>query len=152
MNGSNNSYLTLWQQFAPRPIQNDQQYHETQARIDALLDKGQLTAGEQDYLTMLGMVVEAYEEATENEAEYELRGVALIKALLDEHNLRQKDLVPIFKTESIVSAVLNRHRRLTVEHIDGLAQFFQLPHSLFFETTSAEDSGAGFTEPEAARV
>lgn len=146
MNGSNDSYKTLLLQFPPRPIHSEQQYYEAQERIDALIDKGELTADEEDYLTLLGMVVEAYEEATEREEEYELRGVTLIEALLDEHNLRQKDLVPIFKTESIVSAVLNGHRRLTVEHIDRLAQFFQLPHSLFFEATPPEDMDTATAE------
>jgi len=41
--------------------------------------------------------------------------------------------VPIFKTKSIVSAVLNGKRQLTTEHIDKLAAFFRLPHGLFFE-------------------
>jgi HTH-type transcriptional regulator/antitoxin HigA len=48
-------------------------------------------------------------------------------------SVKQKDLVPIFKPKSIVSAVLNGKRSLTAEHIDKLAAFFHLPHGLFFE-------------------
>lgn len=92
----------------------------------------ELTEDERDYLTMLSIVVEAYEEATEDEEDYELRGIELIRALLDKQNLRQKDLLDIFKTESIASAILNGKRRLTVDHIDKLARRFDLPHELFF--------------------
>jgi HTH-type transcriptional regulator/antitoxin HigA len=52
---------------------------------------------------------------------------------MDLHGLKQLDLVPIFKTKSIVSAILNGNRQLTVEHINRLAAFFKVPHELFFE-------------------
>jgi antitoxin component HigA of HigAB toxin-antitoxin module len=39
----------------------------------------------------------------------------------------------IDKTESIVSAVLNGQRQLTVEHISKLAEFFRLSPALFIE-------------------
>ena len=42
-----------------------------------------------------------------------------------ELGLQQKDLVPIFKTESIVSAILNGKRKFTVEH-RALHQQFSL--------------------------
>ncbi len=129
--GTNLTYEQLMTAFMPRPIQSEAQYWETQAHIDDLVDKNDLTADEQDYLTLLGLVIERYED--DNEPDFELRGVALIKALVEEQGLRQRDLVPIFKTDSIVSAVLNGKRSLTVEHINKLAAFFNLPHDLFFE-------------------
>lgn len=132
MSESKRSYRELVQEFPPRPIRTEEQYRAAQERIDALLDREELTQEEQEYLTMPGMLVEAYEASIEDEEDYELRGVELIKTLLEEHGLRQKDLVDIFKTESIVSAVLNGHRSLTVEHIDKLSQRFNLPADLFF--------------------
>lgn len=129
--GTNLTYEQLMTAFMPRPIQSEAQYWETQAGIDALLDKDDLTPDEQDYLTLLGLVIERYED--DNEPDFELRGVALIKALIEEQGLRQRDLVPVFKTDSIVSAVLNGKRSLTAEHINKLAAFFNLPHDLFFE-------------------
>jgi len=140
--GINLTYTQLIAIFPPRPIASDEQYWETQARIDELLDKGNLTPDESDYLTALGMMIERYED--EHEPDIELRGVALIRALMDEQGLRQRDLVaPVFKTDSIASAVLNGKRRLTTEHIDRLAQFFQLPHGLFFEPlTENRDSSS----------
>lgn len=133
MNGSSHTYQELVLDYAPRPIRSEEEYMRARRRIDALLDKGELSQDEQDYLDMLGVVVENYEAVIEDEGEYELHGVALVKALLEEYDLRQKDLVDVFKTESIASAVLNGRRGLTVEHIDKLARRFDLPHALFFE-------------------
>jgi HTH-type transcriptional regulator / antitoxin HigA len=55
-----------------------------------------------------------------------------LKALIAERKLRQKDLVPIFKTESIVSDILHQKRQLTVRHIQQLAEFFQISPAAFF--------------------
>lgn len=49
-----------------------------------------------------------------------------------------KDLVPILKTESIVSAILHRQQKLTVEHIEKLAVFFHVSPSVFFENPNAK--------------
>lgn len=133
--GSDRTYEQLVATFAPRPISSDEQYRASVAQLDALLDKGELTLDEQDYLTALGMMVERYE--AEREPDIELRGIALIRALMEEQALTQRDLVqPIFKTDSIASAVLHGKRRLTVEHIDKLAHYFQLPQTLFFEVSA----------------
>ena len=59
-------------------------------------------------------------------------GVELLKALLKERGLRQKDLVSIFKTESIISDVLQGKRKLTARHIQELADFFNLSPAVFF--------------------
>ncbi|MBK8903941.1 MAG: helix-turn-helix domain-containing protein [Anaerolineaceae bacterium] len=140
MTGTNTTtYAQLIANFPPRPLTNDEQYLATQDRIDALLDKGNLTIDEQDYLTVLGMMVERYE--SEREPDFTLRGTRLIRALMEEQGLRQRDLVaPIFKTDSIASAILNGKRQLTVEHINKLAAFFDLPHAWFFEPLAEPES------------
>ncbi|MEH1795280.1 helix-turn-helix domain-containing protein [Nostoc sp.] len=58
----------------------------------------------------------------------------MLQALIAEFDLRQKDLIPIFKTESIVSEVLSGQRKLTVRHIAGLAEFFRISPAAFFES------------------
>ena len=128
MTGSND-YTTLLLQFPPRLIDSDELYWETQGVVDQLLDKGNLTKVEQDYLSLLALLIERYDE--EQRVFPELKGVALLKALINELGLKQKELTPIFKPESIVSAVLHGKRRQTVEHIKGLSRYFQLPPHLF---------------------
>lgn len=127
------SYRDLLLTFLPRPIKSEQAYGLVQAEIDRLIDQDELSPAEQEYLDLLGTLVWEYEARVEDRTEFELRGVELVKGLLALHNLKQKDLLPIFKTKSIVSAVLNGKRQLTVAQINGLAAFFNLPHALFFE-------------------
>lgn len=124
------SYIQLLQSFPPRPITNEAEFSATQAVVDTLLDRPKLTTEEQDYLTVLGTLIYEYEQTLEPLPD--IYGVELLKVLMEEQDLRQKDLVPIFKTESIVSAVLHGRRKLTVEHIQKLAEFFYISPAAFF--------------------
>ena len=134
MTGTNNSaYPDLLRSFAPRPIRGEAEYQTIQAEVDRLIDCAALSVAEEDYLDLLGTLILDYERRHEERAQYDLRGVEFIKGLIELHQLTLTDLIPIFKTKSIASAVLNRHRRLTADHINRLAAFFGLPHSLFFE-------------------
>ncbi|MEG4007816.1 transcriptional regulator [Microcoleus sp. Pol11C1] len=72
------------------------------------MDKGELTSDERDYLNVLGTLVYEYEQTLEPIPD--IYGIELLKALIEEFSLRQKDLVPIFKTESIVSDILHEKR------------------------------------------
>ena len=94
------------------------------------LNSNELSPEESDYLNVLGRLVFEYEQA--QELIPDIYGVELLKVLIQERQLRQKDLVPIFKTESIVSDILNGKRQLTVRHIQELAQFFNLSPAVFF--------------------
>lgn len=129
--GTNKTFAELLDFFEPRPIENDAQYWATQEVIDALLSKQLLSEDEHAYLHLLSLLLEAYDE--EQDTVPELRGVELIRALLEESGLKQKDLIPIFKHESTVSSIFNGRRALTANHINELADFFSLPHHLFFE-------------------
>lgn len=129
---NSSSYIELLNAFPPRPIHSEAEFLATQNVIDSLIDRGELTPDEEDYLDILGTLIHEYEE---NHIHIpDLCGVELLKALIAESNLRQKDLVPIFKTESIVSEVLKGQRKLTATHIQKLADFFHLSPAAFFES------------------
>lgn len=125
-------YIQLLQRFPPRTITNDEQLEATQVEIDRLLDLPTLNPEEEDYLNVLGTLVFEYEQQIEPIPD--IYGVELLKVLIQERELRQKDLIPIFKTESIVSDILNGKRQLTVRHVKELAQFFNLSPAVFFPT------------------
>lgn len=129
---STNAYLELLTSFPPRPITSEEELIATQKVIDSLIDKGELTPDEQDYLNVLGTLVSEYEE--KDKLILDIYGVEIFKALIAELGLRQKDLVPIFKTEFIVSEVLSGQRNLTVNHIRQLAEFFHISPAAFFES------------------
>lgn len=135
MQSENTSYTNLLISFPPRPIKSEEDFEKTEVIVDELLDKGNLTEEEEDYLFVLGMLIHEYEEKQDFATHMkvpDIYGVELLKVLIEETNLKQKDLVPIFKTESIVSDVLKGKRKLTVEHIQKLGEFFKLSPSVFF--------------------
>lgn len=125
-----NDYIELLTNFPPRPITSEEELELTQNMIDQLLDQGKLSQDEKDYLNVLGALVYEYEQ--QQEPIPDIYGVELLKSLIEDNGLRQKDLVSIFKTESIVSDILNGKRELTKRHIEELAQFFHVSPAVFF--------------------
>ncbi|MEM7794871.1 MAG: helix-turn-helix domain-containing protein [Cyanobacteria bacterium P01_C01_bin.118] len=130
-----NSYIELLQKFPPRPIKSEEELIAVQEVVDTLLDAGEITPEKQDYINLLGILIYDYEEM--HVPIPDLYGVELLKALIDELGLKQKDLVSIFKTESIVSAILSGQRKFTVEHIEKLADYFKISPSAFFRQSSS---------------
>lgn len=129
------TYESLVQEFIPRPIHNDQQLVAVQTRIDALIDlERKLTPDETDYLDILGTLVWEYEQTLETIPD--IYGVELLKVLVEDRGLRQKDLVPIFKAESIISDIFKGRRQLTTRHIQKLAEYFAVSPAAFFPLSS----------------
>lgn len=122
-------YIELITNFPPRPITNEAELIATQNQINLILDKGKLTQDDRDYLKVLGILVYDYEQ--QYEPMPSLKGVELLKALLEEANLQPQDLVPMWESESIVLEIINGERQLTDEEIGKLAEFFQISATAF---------------------
>lgn len=58
----NRTYAELLAYFEPRPITCDEEYWAANAVIDELLSKSKLSEDARDYLHLLSMLVEAYDE------------------------------------------------------------------------------------------
>lgn len=127
---SDSRYAKLLLEFPPRPIRLKEELKEAQDVVNSILDQGVMGKEEREYINVLGTLIHEYEQI--HHSIPDIYGVELLKVLIEEHELRQKDLVPIFKTESIVSAVLHGDRNLTVEHIQKLAEYFHVSPSVFF--------------------
>lgn len=122
-------FLSLIAAFPPRPITSEDELDATQNVIDSLIDRGTLTDDERDYLHLLGLLVSEYEEI--HYPIDDIFGVALLKALMEDLNLQEKDLIPIFQTESNVSEILSGKQELTVSNIEQLAEFFHVTPAAF---------------------
>ena len=127
------TYIDLLNEFPPRPIRSDRDLIAVQKIVDTLIDAEQLNPDGQEYLNLLGIIISEYED--KNVKFPDIYGVELLKVLIEEWDLKQKELVPIFKTESIVSEVINGHRQLTIEHIQKLALFFHVSPAVFFPSS-----------------
>lgn len=132
------SYRELLQTYLPRPINTEAEYDSTISKINEFVDKGDLTQDEQDYLTLLGTLVMAYEDEHYPDTNFALRGVDLLRALITEEKLRATDLLPVFKTESNLKAILSGRQLITHEQSQLLAAFFDLPQALFIDALRSE--------------
>ena len=86
---------------SPSPITSERQHQEYLSVVDKLANKDHLTSEEEKYAEVLLTLIEAYEE--EHYPIPDAGPVEILRALIDANDLRQKDLVPIFGSESIVS-------------------------------------------------
>lgn len=118
----------------PRPIHDDAQLNAVQARVDTLLDlERDLTPDEEDYLDILGTLIWEYEQTLAPIPD--IHGIELLKVLVKDRGLKQKDLVPIFKAESIISDIFNGRRQLTTRHIQELSEYFHVSPAVFFPSS-----------------
>ncbi len=124
-------YIEIITTFPPRPITCEAELIATQNRIDSILSRRNITQDDRDYLNVLGTLVYDYEQKYEPMPV--LKGIALLKALMVEENIQEKDLVDIFESESWVSEVMNGKRELTVSQIQKLAKFFHVSPVAFLE-------------------
>jgi HTH-type transcriptional regulator / antitoxin HigA len=115
---------------APTPIMSERQHEEYLAVLEKLAGKDNPTREEGKYAEVLITLIEAYEE--EHHSIPDASPVEVIRALMEANDLRQKDLIPIFGTESIVSEILHKKRGLNKAHIAKLSKRFHISPAVFF--------------------
>ncbi len=85
---------------------------------------------EEKYAEVLPTLIEAYEEGHHSIAD--ASPIEVPRALMEANDLRQKDLVSVFDSESIVSEVLHKKRALNKTHIEKLSKRFKVSPAVFF--------------------
>lgn len=89
-----------------------------------------LSAAERRMADLLTLLMEDFEEKR-----YALKAaspVDVLNELMLANNLKQKDLLDVFGTPSIVSEVRRGKRKLTTEHIRRLSRRFHVSPEVFF--------------------
>jgi len=115
---------------SPMPITSERQHELYLSVLDKLASKDNPSAEEEKYAQVLMTLIEAYEE--EHHPVPDASPLEVLRALMDAHDLREKDLAPIFGSESIVSEVLHRKRELNKSHIEKLSKRFHVSPAVFF--------------------
>jgi len=116
-------------QGAPRIIHNDR---ELEAYTDALFHLTSLEkpgSSEEEAIELLTLLVERYER--EHYPIPAADPVAVVRFLIEQQHLTQRDLIPQFGSESAVSMFLAGHRRLTLAQVRKLSARFDLPADVF---------------------
>ena len=123
-------YTALLREVAPKIIRTEQE-NEAYTEILYELDRRKnLTAAEKELAELLTLLIENFEETR-----YRLpraKPLEVLRFLMEQHQLKQKDLVKVFGTASVVSEVLSGKRELNKEHIKRLCRRFHVSPELFF--------------------
>jgi len=119
---------------SPTPITSEHQHEEYLSVLDKLASKNNPKAEGEKYAEVLLALIETYEE--EHHPIPDAGPVEVLRALMEANALRQKDLVPIFGSESIVSEILHKKRALSKTHIEKLSKRFRISPAAFFKSCS----------------
>jgi HTH-type transcriptional regulator/antitoxin HigA len=130
MNAAAVDYGQLLSETKPEVIRGEQQNQLYIQKLEELTSRETVSPAEEKLIELLTVLVEIYE--AEQHPVPEVGPLEIIRHLMEAHNLRQKDLVDVFGTESIVSDVLNGKRDLAKEHIRRLSARFHVSPSVFF--------------------
>jgi len=124
-------YGALLQKVPPKVIRTEK---ENEAYTEILYELDQrsktLTPAEKELAELLTLLIEDFEEKR-----YQLpraQPVDVLRFLMEQHGLKQKDLVDVFGTPSIVSEVLSGKRELNKDHIERLSERFHVSPAVFF--------------------
>lgn len=123
-------YLALVKKFPLRPIRDDEELAAASAIVDSLLDKKKLTLPEQDYLHVLGNLIEEYED--EHHEIPSLPDSEMLRHLIESNDLKQVELARATGiVDTTISAVLAGKRMLTREQVGKLSQYFHVSAETF---------------------
>jgi HTH-type transcriptional regulator/antitoxin HigA len=114
----------------PKIITSKAQHKQYLANLLELERRDNLSAAEEDFAHLLILVIEEYEKK-----QFPIRNaspVEVLQELISANDLRQRDLAPLFGSESIVSEVLSGKRSLNVQQIKKLSERFNVSPAVFF--------------------
>lgn len=129
--GVSPEYGSLLIKFRPKVIRTEKENEEyTEILYDLDRRHKKLTTAEKELAKLLTLLIEDFEEKR-----YKLpraKPIEVLEFLMAQYGLKQKDLVDVFGTPSVVSEVLNGRRELNKTQIKRLSERFDVSPELFF--------------------
>lgn len=120
-------------QTLPSVISSDEELERMAEETDRLITKGikqgSLSAEEENLLELLSVLIEKYED--EHYPIPDSSPNEVLKFLMEDRELKQKDLLPIFGSSGITSEVVNGKRSISKAQAKKLADYFKVSVELF---------------------
>jgi HTH-type transcriptional regulator/antitoxin HigA len=122
-------YLALVRRFPLRPLRSEGELDEATDVLNHLLDRD-LDPWEEDYLEILGDLIEKYETATLPEGE--VSDAEMLQHLIEAKGVTQARVAEATGiAESTISAIVRGKRRLARKHLEALARYFRVSPGVF---------------------
>lgn len=124
-------YGRLLSRVLPVVIQTEQEYDRVDAEIVRLLKKGQrnLSPEEHALLELLTKLIEDYDAQNYSFPKGEPHEI--LRALIEQNELTQTDLLPIFKSRGYISEALSGKRAISKRIAKALGKRFSVSAELF---------------------
>jgi len=110
-----------------KAIKTEEEYEQALKSLELGLDGTEGALAE--YAETLAILIESYEEG-----HFPIKhstGVEVLKSLMEQNGLKQKDLVTALGSKSTISEILNGRRPLNLNHIRKLAEQFHVKPATF---------------------
>lgn len=111
-------------------IKSREQYDEYCQLVEHLASQDAVTPDVEEEMELLTVLIEKYDQ--ENNTFEEVDPIQLLISLMDDHNLKSKNLVDILGvSKGLVSDILNYKKGLSKEVIRKLAEYFSMNQEVF---------------------
>ncbi len=123
------AYKRIMTREMPRPIRSNKEYELNLERIEALMEKPHRSAAESQFLELLSILVERYEEERYPIQAPEPR-IAL-RELMISNAVTQSEISRLLGSSGVTSEILSGKRELSKNQIRKLSQRFGVSPELF---------------------
>lgn len=111
-------------------ITSEKQYDKYCKTLEEFVFSGTKSKAIKEEISLLTLVIEKWDE--EHNTFQDLNPVELLQSLMDDHNLKAKDLVDILQvSKGLVSDILNYKKGLSKEIIRVLSGYFKVNQEVF---------------------
>ncbi len=123
-------YFDLVVQVPLRPIRSDEELAGAVKMVDSLLDRRDLAPEEEDYLDVLGDLIERYEGEAHPMAP--ISDAEMLRHLIEAKGVSQTEISSATGiADSTISEILKGRRSLNRGHIGKLARYFNVSPDVF---------------------
>jgi HTH-type transcriptional regulator / antitoxin HigA len=123
-------YGALLADALPAVIKTEEENERMLALAEQLIDKGESRTPEEDQLfELIARLIEDFEE--ERYPIPDAPPHSVLRFLMEQSDLRQSDLLPIFGSRGYVSDVVNGKRAISKTHAKALGKMFHISPDVF---------------------
>jgi HTH-type transcriptional regulator / antitoxin HigA len=128
----NQEYGRLLTMVQPKVIETEEENEFYLAEVSKLMQLGEnLSPAQEQLLKLLVNLIENFEDQ-----HYQLNPATpleILQEFVSDRGLKQKDLLPVFGSQGIVSEVLSGKRSISKAQAKALGAFFKVSRTLFFD-------------------
>jgi HTH-type transcriptional regulator / antitoxin HigA len=125
-------YAELLTLIQPKVIETEAENEFYLAEVSKLMQLGEnISSAQEQLLRLLVSLIENFEDK-----HYQLHPASpleILTELMQDRELKQKDLIPVFGSQGIASEVLNGKRSISKTQAKALGDFLKVSPSLFFD-------------------